>query len=201
MTEPERRLPDGRLRVRRTFIGPNGEIGEGMTTIGPDDPGYDEWAGWIRPPRDPLVTRTSAAPTSPAPMPAHSAHFEDFRPVETSAPKPNYPQPLTGPGRWFTMRDTDGSLFGVLFTDDRLSLGLIATQDSSPGQDRRAHPPRPLPGRRARPRATRPRADRRPHTGSRGRRLLESGSPGVAEPQRLTIRAIGNSARHGYLPH
>ena len=120
------------MRVRRTFIGPNGEIGEGMTTIGPDDPGYDEWAGWIRPPRDPLVTRTSAAPTSPAPMPAHSAHFEDFRPVETSAPKPNYPQPLTGPGRWFTMRDTDGSLFGVLFTDDRLSLGLIATQDSSP---------------------------------------------------------------------
>jgi len=41
------RLPDGRLRVPRTFIGPNGEIGEGMATIGPDDPGYEEWAGWI----------------------------------------------------------------------------------------------------------------------------------------------------------
>ena len=41
------RLPDGRLRVPRTFIGPNGEIGEGMATIGPDAPGYEEWTGWI----------------------------------------------------------------------------------------------------------------------------------------------------------
>jgi hypothetical protein len=43
----EERIGPDRLRVPRRADGPNGEIGDGMVEIGPDDPEYDAWVAWI----------------------------------------------------------------------------------------------------------------------------------------------------------
>lgn len=41
-------LPNGNLLVPARAEGPNGEIGEGMREIGPDDPTYQIWLDWLR---------------------------------------------------------------------------------------------------------------------------------------------------------
>lgn len=43
-----RELPNGNLLVPRRAEGPNGEIGDGMVEIGPDDPGFQVWSDWLR---------------------------------------------------------------------------------------------------------------------------------------------------------
>jgi hypothetical protein len=40
-------LPNGHLLVPARAEGPNGEIGEGMREIGPDDPAYQLWLNWL----------------------------------------------------------------------------------------------------------------------------------------------------------
>lgn len=42
-----KRLADGRLLVPARAEGDDGMIGDGMVTIGPGDPGYDEWIAWF----------------------------------------------------------------------------------------------------------------------------------------------------------
>jgi hypothetical protein len=41
------RLPDGRLRVPARAVADDGTIGDGSRVIGPDDPAYNEWAGYL----------------------------------------------------------------------------------------------------------------------------------------------------------
>lgn len=47
---PERlpeRLPDGRLRVLRRAEGPNGEVGDSVVEIGPEDPLFEVWGRYL----------------------------------------------------------------------------------------------------------------------------------------------------------
>jgi hypothetical protein len=43
-----RRQTDGTIVVPFRLDGPNGEIGEGLTTIGPDDSEYARWDTYLR---------------------------------------------------------------------------------------------------------------------------------------------------------
>lgn len=60
-----------------------------------------------------------------------SPHFNDFAPEQTTPDVPEFESSMQGPGRWFVMEDDDGSLFGVLWTDDKDALGLLGTELTS----------------------------------------------------------------------
>lgn len=64
------------------------------------------------------------------PPPQQGSKWDDFAPTP-DAPIPNYSQEMTGQGRWFHMRDADGSLYGVLFTNDADVLGLFPVGGTS----------------------------------------------------------------------
>ena len=42
------RNPDGTITIPRRAEGEDGLIGDGMATIGPDDPEYAAWDEWLK---------------------------------------------------------------------------------------------------------------------------------------------------------
>lgn len=42
------RNPDGTITIPKRAEGPGGIIGDGMVTIGPDDPDYEAWDRWLK---------------------------------------------------------------------------------------------------------------------------------------------------------
>lgn len=59
-----------------------------------------------------------------------SPHFADFAPEQVSPVELEFGSSMVGTGRWFVMED-DGSLFGILWTDDKDALGLLGTEETS----------------------------------------------------------------------
>jgi hypothetical protein len=55
-------LPNGNLLVPRRAEGPNGEIGDGMVEIGPDDPKFQVWLDWLRNPHPDATQEASDNP-------------------------------------------------------------------------------------------------------------------------------------------
>lgn len=47
MTFRGERLPDGRLRVPMRAEGPDGMVGDGVVTIGPDHPWFAGWDAYL----------------------------------------------------------------------------------------------------------------------------------------------------------
>jgi len=63
--------------------------------------------------------------------PMTSAHFNDFGPQLDPNQPEEYATTMIGPGRWFVMiEDGSAELVGVLWTDDKDALGLIAVEAS-----------------------------------------------------------------------
>jgi len=61
-----------------------------------------------------------------------SRQISDFKPASLGPRvSPSYSQVMTGPGRWFHMKDPDGAVYGILFTNDADVLGLIGLTESS----------------------------------------------------------------------
>lgn len=63
---------------------------------------------------------------------ATTPQFDDFSPELDPGSPEGFSTVMRGRGRWFLWVDTDGSLFGVLWTNDRDALGLLGTEGTDP---------------------------------------------------------------------